>query len=89
MFLDQAQYRIQIDDKLAASQAPTNMTDFRDLLKYRADFKLIDQHDNRSTFSFILQAVKPSRYELWANERVGPLVPKDDMQQFGTPGEEH
>lgn len=62
VFLDQEQYQAQIDRRLAAGQSPTNMSDFRDSLGYRSDFKLIDFHDNRSTFTFIVQAVKPSRY---------------------------
>jgi hypothetical protein len=62
VFLDQEQYQAQIDRRIAAAQPPTNMSDFRDSLGYRADFKLVDQHDNRTTFTFILQAVKPSRY---------------------------
>ena len=61
-FLDQEQYRVQIDRRIAASQPPTNMSDFRDSLGYRADFKLVDSHDNRTSFTFILQAVKPSRW---------------------------
>jgi hypothetical protein len=56
-FLDQNQYRIQCD-----GVNPTPMSDFRDTCGYRADFRLIDQHDNRTTFTFILQAVKPSRW---------------------------
>lgn len=60
-FLDQEQYKIQIDRRIAEHQYPSNMSDFRDSLGYRADFKLVDQHDNRTTFTFILQAVKPSR----------------------------
>jgi SAM-dependent methyltransferase len=63
VFLDQGQYQAQIDRRLAAGQSPTNMSDFRDNLGYRADFKLVDQHDNRTTFTFILQAVKPSRWD--------------------------
>lgn len=62
VFLDQEQYQAQIDRRIAAGQPPTNMSDFRDSLGYRADLKLVDQHDNRTTFTFILQAVKPSRY---------------------------
>ncbi len=62
VFLDQEQYQAQIDRRIAAAQPPTNMSDFRDALGYRADFKLIDSHDNRTSFTFILQAVKPSRW---------------------------
>jgi SAM-dependent methyltransferase len=61
VFLDQAQYQIQIDQLAAGRISP--MSDFRDTCGYRADFKLIDSHDNRTTFSFILQAIKPSRYK--------------------------
>jgi SAM-dependent methyltransferase len=64
VFLDQDQYRVQIDDRIAAAQPPTAMSDFRDTCGYRADFRTVDQHDNRTTFSFVLQAVKPSRYGL-------------------------
>lgn len=78
VFLDQEQYQVQIDRRIAARQCPTAMSDFRDTLGYRADFKLVDQHDNRTTFTFILQAVKPSRYRT-----------RDEMQPLGTPGEEH
>lgn len=56
IFLDQEQYAIQCD-----SAKPTPMSDFRHTCGYRADFRLIDHHDNRTTFTFILQAVKPSR----------------------------
>lgn len=55
-FLDQEQYTLQCD-----SANPTPMSDFRHTCGYRADFRLIDHHDNRTTFTFILQAVKPSR----------------------------
>lgn len=72
-FLDQEQYRFQIDDRLATSLSPstcpTPMSDYRDTLKYRADFKLVDCYDDKSTFRFILQAVKPSRYKVYANEQ--------------------
>lgn len=71
VFLDQEQYVLQCD-----RAQPTNMSDFRDTCGYKADFRLIDQHDNRTTFTFIVQAVKPSRY-------------RDTLQQFGTPGEDH
>jgi len=80
VFLDQEQYRFQIDDRIAAGQAPTNMSDFRDTLGYRADFKLVDQHDNRTTFTFILQAVKPSRYrsaQETSHERAGVFTNGD------------
>lgn len=81
VFLDQEQYSAQIDRRLAAGQSPTNMSDFRDSLGYRSDFKLVDQHDNRSTFTFILQAVKPSRYKLAMNERFGKLGAPGDAQE--------
>lgn len=56
VFLDQEQYAIQCDG------ASTSMSDFRQSYGYWADFRLIDQHDDRkNTFTFILQAVKPSR----------------------------
>jgi SAM-dependent methyltransferase len=58
VFLDQEQYSLQCD-----AQHPTNMSDFRDTCGYKADFRLIDQHDNRTTFTFIVQAVKPSRWK--------------------------
>ncbi len=57
VFLDQEQYQIQCD-----GPSPTPMSDFRDICGYRADFRVIDHHDNRTAFTFILQAVKPSRY---------------------------
>jgi SAM-dependent methyltransferase len=77
VFLDQEQYQAQIDRRVSAGQAPTNMSDFRDSLGYRADFKLIDQHDNRSTFTFIVQAVKPSRYEPYVDVRNDPFYKED------------
>jgi hypothetical protein len=55
VFLDQGQYLQQCD-----SPHVTFMSDFRQI--YRADFKCIDQHDNRNDFVFVLQAVKPSRW---------------------------
>jgi len=64
VFLDQDQYKVQIDDRIAAGNSPTAMSDFRDTCGYRADFRLVDQHENRTTFSFVLQAVKPSRYKV-------------------------
>lgn len=54
-FLDQEQYARQCDGPVK-----TAMSDFRSV--YKADFKLIEKHDNRETFSFVLQAIKPSRY---------------------------
>lgn len=70
VFLDQEQYARQCD-----VEPPTPMSDFRDTCGYRADFRLIDSHDNRTTFTFILQAVKPSRYKLIKNEQFGKLAP--------------
>lgn len=56
-FLDQSEYVRQID---CPERQRTSMSDFRHV--YQADFKLIDQADNRKEFAFVLQAVKPSRY---------------------------
>jgi len=36
------------------------MSDFRNI--YRADFRVLQISDNRQSFAFILQAVKPSRW---------------------------
>ncbi len=58
VFLDQSEYVRQCDDP----RSRTSMSDFRFL--YRADFKIIDSTDNRADFVFVLQAVKPSRWEL-------------------------
>lgn len=55
VFLDQSEYIKQCD-----APRPTAMSDFRSI--YQADFRLVEQADNRETFSFILQAVKPSRW---------------------------
>jgi SAM-dependent methyltransferase len=55
-FLDQAEYVKQCD-----SANPTGMSDFRRF--YKADFKVVDQYDNRTDFGFVLQAVKPSRWQ--------------------------
>jgi SAM-dependent methyltransferase len=55
-FLDQGEYIRQCD-----AAAPSSMSDFRNI--YRADFRVLQVADNRQTFSFILQAVKPSRWE--------------------------
>jgi SAM-dependent methyltransferase len=55
VFLDQSEYVKQCD-----GERPTSMSDFRSF--YRADFQLIESADNRETFSFILQAVKPTRW---------------------------
>lgn len=55
VFLDQMEYVRQCD-----APRPTPMSDFRSI--YKADFKVVDQGDDRETFSFVLQAVKPSRW---------------------------
>jgi SAM-dependent methyltransferase len=52
-FLDQSQYILQCDGK----RSP--MSDFRNI--YKADFRLYWSNDDKETFSFVLQAVKPSR----------------------------
>lgn len=54
VFLDQAEYIRQLD-----GPQKTAMSDFRHL--YKADFKIVRAEDDRTTFRFILQAVKPSR----------------------------
>lgn len=54
-FLDQSEYIRQCD-----GPHPTSMSDFRSI--YRGDFRLIDSGESRDTFSFVLQAVKPSRW---------------------------
>lgn len=59
-FLDQSEYVKQCD-----GGRPSAMSDFRHI--YKADFRLVDQHDNREDFVFFLQAVKPSRWK--ASER--------------------
>jgi len=59
VFLDQSEYVKQLDGK-----RPSSMSDFRSI--YRADFKSLAMADNRATFSFMLEAVKPSR---WTRER--------------------
>ncbi len=56
VFLDQSQYTLQCD-----REKPTGMSDYRSI--YTADFRVLDQHDNRNTFYFVLQAVKPSRWK--------------------------
>ncbi len=55
VFLDQAEYARQLD-----GPQKTAMSDFRYL--YQSDFRIIAAEDNRMTFAFVLQAVKPSRY---------------------------
>lgn len=55
-FLDQTQYTLQLD---CAPDRRTSISDFRHL--YKADFKPVIIQDNRETFAFVLQAVKPSR----------------------------
>ena len=52
-FLDQSEYIRQCDGKLSP------MSDFRNI--YKADFALCCQEDDKETFAFVLQAVKPSR----------------------------
>lgn len=54
VFLDQSQYTKQLDGPVK-----TPMSDFRSI--YQADFRPIFLNDDRNTFSFVLQAVKPSR----------------------------
>lgn len=56
VFLDQSEYTKQLD---CPAERRTAMSDFRSL--YKADFRLRRQHDNRETFAFALEAVKPSR----------------------------
>jgi hypothetical protein len=56
IFLDQTEYQRQCDDE----STRTPMSDFRHL--YTADFRLVYSHDSKTHHSFILQAVKPSRY---------------------------
>jgi hypothetical protein len=56
-FLDQSQYILQCDGPEATR---TPMSDYRGT--YKADFKTVDQHDNRNNFIFVLQAVKPTRW---------------------------
>lgn len=53
VFLNQPQY--------TAQRGATPMSDYRDI--YRADFDTVAVHDNRESFWFVLQAVKPSRWE--------------------------
>lgn len=53
-FLDQSQYIRQCD-----GPKKTPMSDFRHI--YKADLKLCCSEDDKETFSFVLQAVKPSR----------------------------
>lgn len=53
-FLDQGEYVRQLD-----GEHKTPMSDFRNI--YKADFRLYWSNDDKETFSFILQAVKPSR----------------------------
>lgn len=52
IFLNQPQYDQQLGN--------TAMSDYRYM--YRADFDTLAAHDNRETFWFVLQAVKPSRW---------------------------
>lgn len=57
VFLDQSQYILQCD---GPEKTRTPMSDYRNL--YRADFRCTDHHDNRTHLSFVLQAIKPSRW---------------------------
>lgn len=54
VFLDQSEYTRQLDGPVK-----TAMSDFRSI--YKADFRVRRSFDNRETFQFILEAVKPSR----------------------------
>jgi hypothetical protein len=54
VFLDQSEYIRQLDGDIKSP-----MSDFRNI--YAGDFKLWWSNDDETTFSFILQAVKPSR----------------------------
>lgn len=56
-FLDQTSYHRQCD---GPEHLRTAMSDFRNI--YKADFKVIQEADNRNDFVFVLQAVKPSRW---------------------------
>lgn len=53
-FLDQTQYIAQLD-----GAQKTAMSDFRGI--YKADFRIRLSTDNRETFAFVLESVKPSR----------------------------
>jgi|ERR1700678_722716 len=53
IFLDQTQYQQQC--------GVTPMSDYR--FCYTADFKIIESKDDKTTHSFILRAIKPSRYQ--------------------------
>lgn len=56
VFLDQGEYIRQCD-----ASRPTPMSDYRDV--YQGDFRCVDRADNhQGSFSFVLQAVKPSRW---------------------------
>ncbi|SRR6266849_1596644 len=57
VFLDRTEYIRQLD---GATKTP--MSDFRDI--FHGDFRVVTQADNRTTFAFILQAVKPARETL-------------------------
>jgi Methyltransferase domain len=52
VFLNQPQYEVQC--------GATSMSDYRSV--YRADFDTLAAHDNRTTFMFVLRAIKPSRW---------------------------
>lgn len=51
VFLNQPQYTTQV--------GKTPMSDFRGF--YKADFDILSQQDDHTTFAFVLRAVKPSR----------------------------
>lgn len=70
VFLDQTEYMRQCDNP----QTRTPMSDFRDL--YQADFRVVYSHDNKMTHTFILQAIKPSRF-----------VPEDGIDASWQPGD--
>ncbi|GAB1393989.1 hypothetical protein MASR1M60_21530 [Rhodocyclaceae bacterium] len=53
VFLDQQNYTNGV--------GKTGMSDFRNI--YKADFKVISQNDDDIWFSFVMQAIKPSRIE--------------------------
>lgn len=55
VFLDQSEYIRQCD-----GPRPTPMSDYRDV--YQGDFRCLEHADDNTTFSFVLQAVKPSRW---------------------------
>ena len=54
IFLSQPEYTRQVGH--------TAMSDFR--FVYKADFEVIYSHDDKDTFRFVLQAIKPSRISI-------------------------